>query len=162
MNILDDHQVNINFSNLIFAGVDTTSNVLQWMMLHLAQNPRVQAKLRAEAETVESTLEWAKIQNRAVFVDFTADWCVNCKAFEKAYIDTESMAKVFASTNVIAAKADYTRKDPPLRAMLKALGRSGLPTYAIYFPDGSFDLLPNGPPLTLESRLKAAQAKLAK
>ena len=117
---------------------------------------------RAEAETVESTLEWAKIQNRAVFVDFTADWCVNCKAFEKAYIDTESMAKVFASTNVIAAKADYTRKDPPLRAMLKALGRSGLPTYAIYFPDGSFDLLPNGPPLTLESRLKAAQAKLAK
>jgi thiol:disulfide interchange protein DsbD len=116
---------------------------------------------RAEAETVESTLQWAKTQNRAVFVDFTADWCVNCKAFEKAYIDTESMATVFASTNVIAAKADYTRKDPPLRAMLKALGRSGLPTYAIYFPDGSFDLLPNGPPLTLEARLKAAQTKLS-
>ena len=52
MDILDDHQVNINFSNLIFAGVDTTSNVLQWMMLHIAQNPRVQAKLRAEAEAV--------------------------------------------------------------------------------------------------------------
>ena len=52
MNILDDHQVNINFSNLIFAGVDTTSNVLQWMMFHLAKNPRVQAKLRAEASAV--------------------------------------------------------------------------------------------------------------
>ncbi len=52
MDILDDHQVNINFSNLIFAGVDTTSNVLQWMMLHIARNPRVQDKLRAEAETV--------------------------------------------------------------------------------------------------------------
>jgi thiol:disulfide interchange protein len=117
---------------------------------------------RAESETVASTLAWAKAENRAVFVDFTADWCVNCKAFEKAYIDTQAMAKVFASTNVIAAKADYTRKDPPLRAMLKTLGRSGLPTYAIYFPDGSFDLLPNGPPLTLESRLNAAFEKLSK
>ena len=116
---------------------------------------------RAESETVASTLALAKEQNRAVFVDFTADWCVNCKAFEKAYIDTQAMAEVFAATNVIAAKADYTRKDPPLRAMLKALGRSGLPTYAIYFPDGSFDLLPNGPPLTLESRLKAAYEKLS-
>lgn len=116
---------------------------------------------RAETETVASTLSWAKTQNRAVFVDFTADWCVNCKAFEKAYIDTTSMAELFAATNVIAAKADYTRKDPPLRAMLKALGRSGLPTYAIYFPDGSVDLLPNGPPLTLERRLKAARDRLA-
>ena len=60
----------------------------------------------------------------------------------------------------MAAKADYTRKDPPLRKMLKALGRSGLPTYAIYFPDGSFDLLPNGPPLTLEERLRSAAQKI--
>ena len=48
MDILDDHQMNINFSNLIFAGVDTTSNVVQWMLYHLARNPRVQEKMRAE------------------------------------------------------------------------------------------------------------------
>lgn len=46
---LDEHQMNVNFSNLIFAGVDTTSNVVQWMMYHLARNPRVQDKARAEA-----------------------------------------------------------------------------------------------------------------
>lgn len=49
---LDDHQMNINFSNLIFAGVDTTSNVLQWTLYHLARTPRVQDKLREEARTV--------------------------------------------------------------------------------------------------------------
>ena len=49
MDVLDDHQMNINFSNLIFAGVDTTSNVVQWMLYHLARNPRVQAKMRDEA-----------------------------------------------------------------------------------------------------------------
>lgn len=116
---------------------------------------------RAEDTTITATLSAAKQERKAVFVDFTADWCVNCKAFEKAYIDTNAMANVFAETGVIAAKADYTRKDPPLRKMLKALGRSGLPTYAIYFPDGSFDLLPNGPPLTLEERLRAAAAKIS-
>ena len=52
MDVLDDHQMNINFSNLIFAGVDTTSNVVQWMLYHLARNPRVQEKMRAEAVAV--------------------------------------------------------------------------------------------------------------
>jgi len=52
MDVLDDHQMNINFSNLIFAGVDTTSNVVQWMLWHLARNPRVQEKMRAEAQGV--------------------------------------------------------------------------------------------------------------
>ena len=52
MDVLDDHQMNINFSNLIFAGVDTTSNVVQWMLYHLARNPRVQDKMRNEARNV--------------------------------------------------------------------------------------------------------------
>jgi cytochrome P450 len=46
--VLNKHQMNINFSNLIFAGVDTTSNVVQWMFYHLARNPGVQDKMRAE------------------------------------------------------------------------------------------------------------------
>ena len=46
--VLNKHQMNINFSNLIFAGVDTTSNVVQWMFYHLARNQDVQEKMRAE------------------------------------------------------------------------------------------------------------------
>ena len=125
-----------------------------------ASGPVAWVPFQAEPQVLPTTLEKAKATNQAVFVDFTADWCVNCKAFEKAYIDTQAMAKVFKDTKVIAAKADYTRKDPPLKKMLKALGRSGLPTYAIYFPDGSVDLFPNGAPLSLEERLRAAAAKL--
>ena len=49
---LDEFQTNINFSNLIFAGVDTTSNALQWMLYHLSQNERVQNKARAEVMEV--------------------------------------------------------------------------------------------------------------
>ncbi len=34
--------------NLLFAGVDTTTHVLMWIVLHLAQHPEKQRKLREE------------------------------------------------------------------------------------------------------------------
>ena len=49
---LNREQTNVNFANLIFAGVDTTSNVLLWVMYHLARNPHVQEKMRREAVQV--------------------------------------------------------------------------------------------------------------
>ena len=80
------------------------------------------------------TLELARKANQPVFVDFTADWCVNCKTFEKTHIEVDEVINAFRETGVWAAKADYTKKDPSLKKLLKALGRGGLPTYAIYFP----------------------------
>ena len=106
------------------------------------------------------TLDLAKKANQPVFVDFTADWCVNCKAFEKTHIEIEDVIKAFRETGVWAAKADYTKKDPSLKKLLKALGRGGLPTYAIYFPDGSVDLLPEGPPIGLSKRIFEAAKKV--
>ena len=49
---LTKHQMNVNFSNLIFAGVDTTSNVIQWMLYHIAQHQDVQSKMRKEYASV--------------------------------------------------------------------------------------------------------------
>lgn len=50
--VLDEHQMSVNFANLIFAGVDTTSNLMQWMLYHVACDKRVQQKLRDEAKQV--------------------------------------------------------------------------------------------------------------
>jgi cytochrome P450 len=65
---LTNHQMNVNFSNLIFAGVDTTSNVMQWMLYHIAQNQQVQSKMREEytnvlhGRTLSSVKDYKKLK----------------------------------------------------------------------------------------------------
>lgn len=97
-------------------------------------------------------------QGRPIFVDFTADWCATCKTFEKTHINTEKVRAVLDRTLILAAKADLTRADNKLWDELARFGRSGLPAYIIYKPDGTTDLLPEGAPLTLIERLEAAAA----
>ena len=116
--------------------------------------------------TGQKKLKWVMYSNdvktkamergQPIFVDFTADWCASCKAFEKTHIETPSMIKVFSNTGVLAVKADLTKSDDALWDVLGGLGRNGLPAYVIYMPDGSHDLLPEGPPVSLKDRLEAA------
>ena len=99
---------------------------------------------------------------RAQSVDFTADWCASCKTFEKTHINIPSVRKAFGETGVLAVKADLTKAESELWDVLGKLGRTGLPAYVIYYPDGTHDLMPEGPPLGLIERLKTAAGKFPK
>lgn len=81
-------------------------------------------------------------RNRPIFVDFTADWCVNCKANEKAFIETQPIRDLLVEVDILPMKADMTNEDDVLQEELEKLGRSGIPAYVILMPDGSRDLLP--------------------
>ncbi len=94
-------------------------------------------------------------QGRPIFVDYTADWCASCKTFEKTHIETDEIRALLGETLILAAKADLTRQDDALWKELSALGRSALPTYVIYRPDGTHTLLPEGPPTQLAEQLTA-------
>lgn len=98
-------------------------------------------------------------RGQPVFVDFTATWCASCKVFEKTHINVHEVRKALAETGIMAAKADLTKPDSTLWTTLNKLGRSGLPTYVIYLPDGGYELFPEGPPLDLASKLRAASEK---
>lgn len=74
-------------------------------------------------------------QRKPIFVDFTADWCTNCKYNEKFVLDTEPVRKALAGYTTL--KADWTKNDPVITAELKRLGRAGVPVYLVYPPDGS-------------------------
>lgn len=69
---------------------------------------------------------------RTVFIDVTADWCITCKANEAAVIGREDFARAMDSLNVVRIKADWTRETPEVNALLRSLGKSGVPAYAIY------------------------------
>lgn len=103
----------------------------------------------------EAAKEAALKRNQPIFVDFTADWCASCKTFERTHIDTAGVREALSETRVLAMKADLTA-DESLWDVLARLGRNGLPTYAIYLPDGSHELLPEGPPVSLVERLREA------
>ncbi len=67
-----------------------------------------------------------------VFVDFTADWCLNCKYNEKFVLETDPVRAALKDKNVLPLKADWTNADPAITALLKKHGRVGVPVYLLY------------------------------
>jgi len=72
-----------------------------------------------------------------VFVDFTASWCLSCQVNERVALRTPEVEQAFQSRNVVLMKADWTRHDEAITQALTALGRSGVPAYALYTPGQS-------------------------
>jgi thiol:disulfide interchange protein/DsbC/DsbD-like thiol-disulfide interchange protein len=82
-------------------------------------------------------------QGRPVLVDFTASWCLSCQVNERVALEQPSVQKAFQDSNVALLKADWTRGDDAITQTLAALGRSGVPAYALYVPgESSPRLLP--------------------
>ncbi len=69
-----------------------------------------------------------------VFIDFTAEWCLNCKYNEKFVLETAPVQQAFREKKIIPLKADFTNFDPAITEMLKKFKRAGVPVYVLYLP----------------------------
>jgi thiol:disulfide interchange protein/DsbC/DsbD-like thiol-disulfide interchange protein len=83
----------------------------------------------------QQSLESALQSGRPIFVDFTADWCLTCKANERFALDTAAVRQAFTQHRVVALRADWTHGDPEITQILKEHGRAGVPMY-LFFPGG--------------------------
>ncbi len=79
----------------------------------------------------------SKAKAQAVFVDFTAAWCVTCQVNKKAVLDTDAAQTIFAKHNVRLIRADWTNLDPVITEALAAFDRASVPFYLFYPADGS-------------------------
>ena len=70
--------------------------------------------------------------NRVVFVDVTADWCITCQANKKLVIDQQPVADRLK--DIVAMKADWTNPDPKIADFLGRHGRYGIPFNIVYGP----------------------------
>jgi thiol:disulfide interchange protein/DsbC/DsbD-like thiol-disulfide interchange protein len=76
----------------------------------------------------------AHAQGRAVFVDFTAAWCVTCQYNKRTTLADARVMAAFRERGVLLLRADWTKEDPVITTELQRLQRSGVPVYALYTP----------------------------
>ena len=79
----------------------------------------------------------ASLSGKPVFVDFTADWCLSCKANEKAVLETDEVRGAMKELGIVPLKADWTRRDEVITTWLQRHGKAGVPFYLVIPADAS-------------------------
>ena len=88
-----------------------------------------------------ATLDATLASGRPVAVDFTADWCMNCKFLEKTILHTDEVQAAFDAKNVLTLTADWTNLDAEtpdvvaINELLDACGARQVPTLMIFNPN---------------------------
>ncbi|MEK9967619.1 MAG: protein-disulfide reductase DsbD domain-containing protein [Ferrovibrio sp.] len=80
-------------------------------------------------------------QQKPVFVNMTAAWCITCMVNERAALSTEAVQAAFRARSVVYMKGDWTNQDPEITRVLEQNGRSGVPLY-LYYAGGRSIVLP--------------------
>lgn len=121
-------------SMLCFVGVLSSGYYLSTL--------NVQKAVLAQDESGLNSIEFksAELKNllnddQAVFVYFTADWCVTCKLNEKMALSQSEVHQAFAEKDITVMVGDWTNQNPDITKTLQSYGRIGVPLY-LYFPEG--------------------------
>ncbi len=74
----------------------------------------------------------AHAAGRHAVVDFTANWCMNCKYNEVMVLDRKDVMDLIKKKNILALKADMTMPDPVQDSLLRHLGSQSIPFLAVF------------------------------
>ncbi len=107
-----------------------------WPLAIVARMPVPAPATAASAEGIEpwspERLAELRAEGRVVFVDMTADWCVTCKANEKAVLSRAPFKDAMRAADAVFLQGDWTSADPRITEFLGAHGAVGVPFYIVY------------------------------
>ncbi len=81
-----------------------------------------------------SKFEQAIARGDVVVLDFTASWCLNCKALKAAVLSREDVEKELLAPGVTSFLADLSSRHDKGWDRLRSLGRKGIPLLAVFGP----------------------------
>ncbi|MCL2709498.1 MAG: thioredoxin family protein [Planctomycetaceae bacterium] len=80
-----------------------------------------------------AAFESALASDKMVIIDFTADWCVNCKVLEATILRSTPILEALDEKGIVSLMADCTREGEATE-LLRQLGPEQVPVLAIFDP----------------------------
>ena len=82
-----------------------------------------------------------RAEGKAVYVDFTAKWCLSCQVNKRVFL-YDDVVEAFKNKQIVPLIADWTNKGTQILSALQSFGREGVPLNVYYPPSGEGILLP--------------------
>lgn len=95
----------------------------------------------------------AQAEGNAVLLDFTAEWCANCKFLEHTVLYRGEVVAALKQPGVVPMKVDLTATNQAGNEKLNAVGRVMIPALVVLTPDGREVL--NSDAYTMDQVLRA-------
>ncbi len=108
------------------------STLVPLALAHRSPRPIAAAQAASAKPYSAARLSALRAQGRIVFVDMTADWCITCKANEKAVLRTERFAQAMRGHDAVLMVGDWTDVDEEITAFLQSHEAVGVPLYVVY------------------------------
>ena len=74
----------------------------------------------------------AKEENKIILLDFTAEWCLNCKVLEKSVLNSKEVSEAITNANTTLIKVDMSNDDEAKSKLINAEGSLTIPFLVIY------------------------------
>ncbi|MCF7957971.1 MAG: thioredoxin family protein, partial [Phycisphaerae bacterium] len=112
---------------------------------------------KPKEHTEFSLARFVALQNEGknIMVEFTADWCPNCKYVEKTVLKSKEFQDRLLKNDIIFMVADWTQKEPQITQLLNKLGSKSIPFAAVFDGDEPTKPVALRDIYTLETALKA-------
>lgn len=82
----------------------------------------------------EAAIHQALEQDKRVFVDVTADWCITCKVNKSRVLNQPDVRAALKADDVVLLRGDWTQPDPAIGEFLRRRDRVAIPFNQIYGP----------------------------
>ncbi|HVJ80539.1 MAG TPA: thioredoxin family protein, partial [Planctomycetia bacterium] len=91
--------------------------------------------LKWQPFTEERMLQLVK-EKKPILIDFTADWCLNCRTNERVAIETKAVETLVKERGVVPLYADFTDGSEEISKWIANFGSAGIPLTVVIPPGG--------------------------